>query len=84
LHNVTPFWLAPNGNCQDDLETGDVIENLPNGIYPINGYHVQNEALLPWFALQKNSSAIDNAYSYPNEGVLTSPPAAQPFNCGLQ
>jgi hypothetical protein len=28
VHNLTPFWLAPNGNCQDDLEAGDVIDAL--------------------------------------------------------
>jgi hypothetical protein len=29
VHNLTPFWLAPNGNCDTTLETGDVIEGLP-------------------------------------------------------
>jgi hypothetical protein len=36
--NTTPGWLAPNGLCQDNLEVGDVIENLPNArpfIYPV-------------------------------------------------
>src|SRR5215470_10984174 len=42
--------------------------------------HPQNEALLPWFEFQANSSAIDNAYSYPNENVLTQLSAPQPFN----
>ena len=86
IHNVTPFWLNPAGQCQDILEVGDVIEDLPNPTYPvtINGYtyHPQTEALLPWFEFQKNSSAIDNAYSYPNENVLTSLSAPQPLNCG--
>ena len=74
-HNLTPWWLAPNGNCQDDLETGDVIEGLRHATYPIkmNGrtYHPQNEALLPWFAFESPSSAINGAYSYPDETVLT-------------
>jgi hypothetical protein len=74
-HNLTPWWLSPNGNCQDDLEVGDVIEGLRNASYPIkmNGmtYHPQNEALLPWFEFQSPSSAIDGAYSYPDEGTLT-------------
>jgi hypothetical protein len=74
-HNLTPWWLAPNGNCQDDLETGDVIEGLPRATFPIkmNGrtYHPQNEALLPWFAFESPSSAIDGAYSYPDETTLT-------------
>jgi hypothetical protein len=74
-HNLTPWWLSPNGNCQDNLEVGDVIEGLRNATYPIkmNGmtYHPQNEALLPWFEFQSPSSAIDGAYSYPDEGTLT-------------
>jgi hypothetical protein len=74
-HNLTPWWLSPNGNCQDDLEVGDVIEGLPHASYPIkmNGltYHPQNEALLQWFEFQSPSTAIDGAYSYPNETTLT-------------
>jgi hypothetical protein len=76
VNNFTPFWVAPNGNCQNILETGDVIEGLPNAVYPItmNGmtYHPQNEALLQWFAGVTNSNAIKHAYSYPDTTVLTS------------
>jgi len=83
--NQTPWWLAPNGVCQNNRETGDVIENLPDGIFPItmNGftYHPQNEALLQWFAFQQPSTAIDGAYSYPNESVLTGPSAPQNPGC---
>jgi len=88
IHNITPFWLNPAGQCQDLMEDGDVIEDLPNPTFPvtINGftYHPQNEALLPWFMFQQNSSAIDNAYSYPDETVLTHLSAPQPLNCGGQ
>ncbi len=28
VHNITPWWLAPNGLCQNNLETGDVVEGL--------------------------------------------------------
>jgi hypothetical protein len=84
-NNATPWWLAPNFNCQNDLETGDVIEGLPNSIYPItmNGYtyHLQNEALLQWFAGQTPSSAIHHAYSYPDTSVLTAASVAQPAGC---
>ncbi|HEY6338421.1 MAG TPA: hypothetical protein VIW68_07995, partial [Candidatus Sulfotelmatobacter sp.] len=73
-HNLTPWWLSPNGNCQDDLEVGDVIEGLPHAVFPVtmNGrtYHPQNEALLPWFEFQFPSTAIDGAYSYPDENTL--------------
>ncbi len=86
IHNVTPFWQNPAGQCQDVMEVGDVIEDLANPVYPVtvNGftYHPQTEALLPWFEFQKNSSAIDGAYSYPNESVLPALSAPQPLNCG--
>jgi len=85
VHNITPWWLAPNGVCQNNLETGDVIEGLPNATFPItmNGftYHPQNEALLPWFAFESPSTALGGAYSYPNTAVLTSPSAPQGVNC---
>lgn len=82
VHNITPWWLAPNSNCQHSLETGDVIEGLSNATIPIaiNGvlYHPQNEALLQWFEFQVPSNALDGAYSYPDENVLTGP--SQPQN----
>jgi hypothetical protein len=85
VHNLTPFWLSPNGNCQDDLETGDVIEGLPNATFPIvlNGftYHPQNEALQQWFKFESPSSALGGAYSYPNAQVLQHLSAPQKFNC---
>jgi hypothetical protein len=86
IHNITPFWRSPNGQCQDILETGDVIEGLPNEIFPItmNGmtYHPQNEALLQWFEFQPVSNALGGAYSYPDTEVLTMVSAQQNFNCG--
>ncbi len=85
IHNVTPWWLSPNGNCQDNLEDGDVIEGLPNGVFPITmnnfTYHPQNEALLQWFEFESPSSAIDGAYSYPNETTLTALSAPQNPGC---
>ena len=77
VNNATPIWVAPNGLCQNNLESGDVIEGLPNATFPMtmNGmtYHPQNEALLQWFAGQSPSSAYRHAYSYPDTTVLTSP-----------
>lgn len=85
IHNVTPWWLSPNGNCQNNLEDGDVIEGLPDATFPvvINGvlYHPQNEALLPWFESQVPSSALHGAYSYPDENVLKAPSAVQNAFC---
>jgi hypothetical protein len=83
--NATPWWLSPNGNCQNNLEDGDVIEGLANATYPmtVHGvtYHPQNEALLPWFAFQNPSKAYAAAYSYPDPTVLTALSAPQGAGC---
>jgi hypothetical protein len=85
VNNATPWWLAPNGLCQNNLETGDVIEGLANAQFPIvlNGFtwHPQNEALLQWFAGVTPSSAISHAYSYPDTNVLTSANVSQNAGC---
>jgi hypothetical protein len=85
VDNATPWWLAPNGLCQNNLETGDVIEGLPNATFPItmNGmtYHPQNEALFQYFEFLTPSDALDGAYSYPDESVLTGPSAPQTAGC---
>ncbi len=85
VNNATPIWVAPNGLCQNNLETGDVIEGLPNATYPIslNGstYHPQNEALLQWFASQTPSSAIHQAYSYPDTTVLPTASVSLQLDC---
>jgi hypothetical protein len=85
VNNATPWWLAPNGLCQNNLETGDVIEGLPNAQFPIilNGftYHPQNEALLQWFAGATPSSAINHAYSYPDTTVLSVASTSQAPGC---
>lgn len=85
VSNGTPWWLAPNGNCQNNLETGDVIEGLPKAILPVTlkgvTYHVQNEALLQWFAGQTPSSAIGGAYSFPDKTVLTSASTSRNPGC---
>ena len=84
-HNATPWWLGPNGLCQNNLETGDVIEGLSNATYPMtmNGftYHPQNEVLLQWFEFQSPSDALGNAYSYPDMTVLTALSAPQKAGC---
>jgi hypothetical protein len=85
VHNLTPWWLSPNGNCQDALETGDVVEGLANATFPVvlNGltYHPQNEALLQWFEFLTPSDALGGAYSYPNTSLLTHVSAPQKANC---
>jgi hypothetical protein len=46
VNNATPWWLSPSGQCQNNLEDGDVIEGLPNPTFPIklNGvtWHPKN------------------------------------------
>lgn len=75
VNNATPWWLAPSGHCQNNLETGDVTEGLANPTFPItlNGatWHPQTEALLPWFAGVTPTKAIHCAYSYPDITALT-------------
>ena len=85
VHNLTPFTLAPNGGCSEVLETGDVIEGLPKATFPItlNGfvYHPQNEALQQWFKFESPSSALGQAYSYPDTTVLPKLSPPQKLNC---
>jgi hypothetical protein len=89
-NNITPWWLSVdpisgNGNCQDDLETGDVVEVLSiNPVYAValhnRTYHPQNEALFPWFAFESPSRARLRAYRFPDETTLLnlSPPNLLP------
>src|SRR5450432_3915682 len=86
VHNITPWWLSPNGNCQNDLEVGDVIEGLPNGVFPITThgvtYHPQNEALLQWFEFAKPAQHDgQRGYSFPNMTVLTALSPLERVNC---
>ena len=85
LANITPWWKAPNSICQNNLETGDVVEDLANATFPVTvkgvTYHPQNEALLEWFERQAPSQAIHADYSYPDEKLLTSLSAAEKPGC---
>jgi hypothetical protein len=85
IHDVTPWWLAPNGFCLDFLEVADGVEHLPNFMYPIsmNGmtYHPENVVLVPWFKRESPSSALHNAYSYPDESVITQLSPPEKANC---
>ena len=85
VHGIMPWWLSQNGNCQNDLEVGDVIEGLPDSTLSIKTggrtYHPQNEALLQWFEFQSPSTALGGAYSYPNQSVLTSLSPSVGVNC---
>jgi hypothetical protein len=85
VHNITPWWLA-GGNCQDNLEVGDVIEGLPNPTFPITlhgfTYHPQNEALLQWFEFAKPAQHDgQRGYSFPDMTVLTALSPLERVNC---
>ncbi|MBZ5729084.1 MAG: hypothetical protein LAP87_29425 [Acidobacteriia bacterium] len=83
LFNPAPDWQfpgqPPNSTvCQNNLESGDPVEVLPNAAFPVTlrvrdkpfTYHPQNEALLQWFEMGATSNAIGGAFSYPNTAVL--------------
>jgi hypothetical protein len=83
VNNATPNWQFPGQPanskvCQANLEEGDPIEVLPNLAAAIEVkekgfdfiYHPQNIPLLQWFEMGQTSSAIDGAFSFPNETVL--------------
>jgi hypothetical protein len=80
--NATPWWLSIDpftgiSQCQNNLETGDVVEILSSNsthAVPLHGrtYHPSNEALLSWFAFESPSSARLGAYSFPDETTLAS------------
>lgn len=82
INNATPWWLSidpftGNALCQNNLETGDVIEVLSSNAthaVPLHDrtYHPSNEALLSWFAFESPSSSRLGAYSFPDETTLTS------------
>lgn len=84
IHDVVPWWTS-GGNCQDNLEDGDVIEGLPDAVFPVplNGmtYHTQNEALLQWFEFQSPSSALGGAYSFPDPTTLVNLSLPQKLGC---
>lgn len=77
--NIVPDWQFPTvpGSCQNNLETGDPMSASVHAGYPVVidnfTYHPQNETLLQWFQRKTPSDAIDRAYSFPDESLLTSP-----------
>ena len=83
IDNGTPNWQFPGQPasskvCQNNLEVGDPVEVLANATAAIEvsqkgtsfTYHPQNMALYQWFEMGATSSAIDGAFSFPDETVL--------------
>ena len=94
VSNPAPNWQFPGvpanvAACQNNLEEGDPIEVLANATSPIEVkekgfdfvYHPQNIPLLQWFEMGTGSSAIDGAFSFPDETVL--PHSALPCPNGV-
>jgi hypothetical protein len=82
VDNATPWWLSVDpvlgsGLCQNNLETGDVIEVLNSQVPTFSlqshgmTYHPQNEAMFSWFAFESPSTAANGSYSFPDETTLT-------------
>ena len=83
ISNPAPNWQFPGEPanskvCQNNLEEGDPIEVVANATAPTEvkergfsfTYHPQNIPLLQWFEMGATSSAIDGAFSFPDETVL--------------
>jgi hypothetical protein len=68
--NVIPSWATPPlYPCNSQLEVGDPLVGTT---FTDNGYHLQDEAFLSWFARQVPSTGIGGMYSF--LGTLTAPP----------
>lgn len=87
VNNTTPNYQLPGlpaGFCQNNLEVGDLIENLPNPSQPItlNGftYHPQTLGLLQWFEGINPSDAFNGDYSFPDTTLLTVQGGTAPFS----
>src|SRR5215472_993482 len=83
VDNAAPNWQFPgqpanSTACQANLEEGDPVEVLANPTSATEVkehhfdfiYHPQNMALRQWFGMGATSSAIDGAFSFPDETVL--------------
>ena len=49
-NNPTPNWVNAAGGCQNNLETGDFLEGNPIAPILVDGFTLQDETNLYWFA----------------------------------
>jgi hypothetical protein len=49
-NNPTPNWVNAGGGCQNNLETGDFLEGNPLAPILVDGFTLQDETNLYWFA----------------------------------
>jgi len=88
VNNVVPTWRHPpeddpNAACSFNpfLETGVpqgnglTFEDFPTVVVPLNGfkYHLQQLVMLPWFADESPSSALNGWYTFPDPSSLRDP-----------
>jgi hypothetical protein len=88
VNNIVPLWAYPplNVECADNpyLEVGDPQGNGPEYyLFPtvpitVNNftYHLQDLVMVPWFAHEKPSTAVNGWYSFPDPTQITTPAAA--------
>jgi hypothetical protein len=81
--NFVPAWQHPSGTgCQNNLETADPLAALPNAGFPVTidgfTYHPHNQVMLQWFQRNATSDAIDGAFSFPDQTLVTGPAQACP------
>lgn len=75
LSDRAPAWESPLPvsaafyGCSPYLETGDPVSDA---VFEVNGYQLQDEAFLSWFARQEPSIGIKGRYSY--LGTFMQPP----------
>jgi hypothetical protein len=74
IRNTVPSWQSPLPlasifyGCNPFLETGDAVADIG---FEVNGYQLQDEAFLSWFAHQVPSIGINGQYTY--LGTFTEP-----------
>jgi len=88
VNNIVPLWAFPphNLDCGDNpfLEVGDPQGNGPDfdlfPTYPVTlnnfTYHLQGLVMLPWFAREVPSSAVNHWYSFPDPTQVVTPSVA--------
>jgi hypothetical protein len=62
--SIVPAWtspLAPEYGCSNVLEVGDPLVGVN---FEKDGYHLQDEAFLSWFAHDEPSIGINGQYTY--------------------
>jgi hypothetical protein len=79
--NLVPAWQQPTGpGCQNNLETADPLASLPNAGFPVTidgfTYHPHNQVMLQWFERGATSDAIEGAFSFPDQTLMTGPSQA--------